>query len=71
MVGYSLYCDQLDLLTPLVEHVANKHVSLGVTREQYPVVGNILLAALEVSWDDVTVVYNSDPIGGSWKGCVQ
>ena len=48
VVGYSLYCDKMDLMAPLVEHIANKHVSVGVTREQYPVVGKILLEALEV-----------------------
>ena len=50
VIGYTMYCDQMVLMAPLVEHVANKHISLGVTREQYQVVGNILLAALEVGW---------------------
>ena len=50
VVGYSLYCDKMDLMAPLVEHIANKHVSVGVTREQYPVVGKILLEAMEVHY---------------------
>ena len=50
VVGYTLYCDKMVILAPLVEHVANKHISVGVTREQYPVVGGILLSAMEVGW---------------------
>ena len=48
LVAYTAYCDQLSELGPLVERVANKHVSLGVQPEHYPVVGVTLLGALEV-----------------------
>eukprot|EP00090_Calanus_glacialis_P005774 TRINITY_DN14477_c0_g1_i1.p1 TRINITY_DN14477_c0_g1~~TRINITY_DN14477_c0_g1_i1.p1 ORF type:complete len:411 (+),score=103.83 TRINITY_DN14477_c0_g1_i1:177-1235(+) len=47
LVAYTAYCDQLSELGPLVERVANKHVSLGVQPEHYPVVGVTLLGALE------------------------
>jgi len=47
LVAYTAHCDQLGKLGPLVERVANKHVSLGVVPEQYPVVGVTLLGALE------------------------
>ena len=48
LVAYTAHCDQLAELGPFVERVANKHVSLGVVPEQYPVVGVTLLGALEV-----------------------
>merc|ERR1740137_400415 len=47
VICYAKYCDQLDKLGELVERVANKHVSFGVRREHYPVVGRTLLQALE------------------------
>jgi len=47
LVAYTAHCDQLAELGPFVERVANKHVSLGVVPEQYPVVGVTLLGALE------------------------
>ena len=49
LVAYTAHCDQLAELGPFVERVANKHVSLGVVPEQYPVVGVTLLGALEVT----------------------
>ena len=48
VICYAQYCDQLDKLGDLVERVTNKHVSFGVQSEHYPVVGTILLEALEV-----------------------
>jgi len=47
LVAYTAHCDQLSMLGPLVERVANKHVSLGIQPEHYPVVGVTLLGALE------------------------
>jgi len=47
LVAYAAHCDQLSELGPLVERVSNKHVSLGVQPEHYPVVGVTLLGALE------------------------
>ena len=49
LVAYTAHCDNLAVLGPFVEKVANKHVSLGVKPEHYPVVGVTLLGALEVS----------------------
>ena len=49
LIGYSKYVNNIQLIMPLVEHVANKHVSVEVTKDQYNVVGEVLLAALEVN----------------------
>ena len=49
MIGYSKYVNNIQLIMPMVEHVANKHVSVEVTKDQYNVVGEVLLAALEVN----------------------
>eukprot|EP00092_Neocalanus_flemingeri_P013233 GFUD01014263.1.p1 GENE.GFUD01014263.1~~GFUD01014263.1.p1 ORF type:complete len:399 (+),score=125.78 GFUD01014263.1:45-1241(+) len=47
VICFAKYCDQLEHLGQLVERVANKHVSVGVRSEHYPVVGGVLLQALE------------------------
>lgn len=47
VICYAQHIDQLDKLGDLVERVCNKHVSFGVESEHYPVVGTILLQALE------------------------
>ena len=47
LVAYATHCDNLAVLGPFVERVANKHVSFDVQPEQYPVVGGVLLATLE------------------------
>jgi nitric oxide dioxygenase len=39
--------DHLENLLPAVNLIAHKHVSLGVTKEQYPVVGSNLLKAIK------------------------
>ena len=48
VICYAGHCDQLNKLGMLVERVANKHVSFGVEKEHYPVVGAVLLQTLEV-----------------------
>ena len=50
VICYAGHCDQLHKLGMLVERVANKHVSFGVEKEHYPVVGAVLLQTLEVSF---------------------
>lgn len=47
VICYAGHCDQLHKLGMLVERVANKHVSFGVEKEHYPVVGAVLLQTLE------------------------
>lgn len=47
VVAFCANCDNLSALTPTVVRVAEKHVSVNVTAEQYTVVGLTLLAAME------------------------
>ena len=44
--AYAQNIDNLEALLPVVERIANKHASLGVAAEHYPVVGRNLLAAI-------------------------
>lgn len=53
--AYFLHIDDLAALTPAVELIAQKHCSLGIQPEQYPIVGKHLLAAIkEVMGDGAT-----------------
>lgn len=47
VVAFCANCDRLEALGPTVAKVANRHVSLEVTPDQYNVVGGTLLASLE------------------------
>jgi nitric oxide dioxygenase len=46
VLAYARNIDNLDALTPAVQNIAAKHVAKGVTPDQYPVVGTILLEAM-------------------------
>ena len=46
IVQYARHIDQLDMLLPVVQRIANKHVSLGVRPRHYDAVGDCLLAAI-------------------------
>ncbi|MDF2838217.1 MAG: hmp, partial [Paenibacillus sp.] len=49
------HIDRLEQILPAVKHIAHKHRSLGVKPEQYPIVGQHLLAAIkEVLGDAAT-----------------
>lgn len=53
--AYFTHIDNLAALTPAVELIAQKHCSLGIQPEQYPIVGKHLLAAIqEVMGDAAT-----------------
>ena len=53
--AYFTHIDNLAALTPAVELIAQKHCSLGIQAEQYPIVGKHLLAAIkEVMGDAAT-----------------
>ncbi|GGN45280.1 NO-inducible flavohemoprotein [Deinococcus daejeonensis] len=55
VLAYAEHIDRPDLLTPMVQRIAHKHVSLDVHAQQYPVVGEHLLAAIaEVLGDAAT-----------------
>lgn len=45
--AYFTHIDNLEALTPTVELIAQKHCSLGIQPEQYPIVGKNLLAAIK------------------------
>ncbi|QDT27688.1 Flavohemoprotein [Gimesia panareensis] len=45
--SYFTHIDNLAALTPAVELIAQKHCSLGIQPEQYPIVGKHLLAAIQ------------------------
>ena len=45
--AYASHIDELDKLSDAVEHIANAHVNTRVIAEQYPVIGECLLAAMK------------------------
>ncbi|MCM3747810.1 NO-inducible flavohemoprotein [Paenibacillus pasadenensis] len=58
----ALHIDKLEAILPVVRQIAHKHRSLGVTADQYAVVGENLLAAIsEVLGDAAT-----EPILQAW-----
>jgi nitric oxide dioxygenase len=62
VLAYATHIDNLAVLGPAVARIAHKHASLGVVPEQYPIVGEHLLAAIkEVLGDAAT-----DTIIGAW-----
>ncbi len=46
VLAYATYIDDLPKLAAAVERIAQKHVSLGITPQQYDIVGKYLLAAI-------------------------
>lgn len=53
--AYFTHIDHLETLTPAIELIAQKHCSLGIQPEHYPIVGKHLLAAIQdVMGDDAT-----------------
>lgn len=47
IAAYAKFIDNLPALTSAVERIANKHVSLNIKAEHYPIVGKHLLATLQ------------------------
>lgn len=45
--AYASHIDELEKLSNAVEHIANAHVNTRVIAEQYPVIGECLLAAMK------------------------
>ena len=45
--AYANNLNDLSVLLPTVARIAHKHVSLGVKPEQYPIIGNALLSAIQ------------------------
>jgi len=60
---YAVHIDKLSMLSGAVESIAQKHASLSVPKEAYPIVGTNLLAAIkEVLGDAAT-----DEIMNAWE----
>lgn len=58
----ALHIDRLEAILPAVKQIAHKHRSLGIKPEQYPIVGQNLLAAIK----DVLGDAATDEILGAW-----
>ena len=62
---YARHIDKLDALGPLVGQIVNKHVSLQVLPEHYPIVGSCLLQAIrEVLGAEIA----TDEVIAAWAG---
>lgn len=60
---YARHIDELQKLGPLVSQIVNKHVSLQILPEHYPIVGNCLLRAIrEVLGADIA----TDAVIAAW-----
>ncbi|WP_271853487.1 NO-inducible flavohemoprotein [Planococcus maritimus] len=58
----AVHIDNLEAILPAVVQIANKHVSLGVKAEHYPIVGEYLLKAIEEVLGDAA----TDEIINAW-----
>ncbi len=61
--SYANNIDQLENLVPAVQRIAHKHVSIGVTASQYPIVGKHLLDAIQTVCD----LPDGDPLLDAWS----
>ncbi len=46
VAAYAEHIDNPSVLAPVLTHIANKHISLGIRPEHYPIVGHHLLASI-------------------------
>ena len=60
--AYAANIDRLEALGPLVSRIANKHVSLQIAPEHYPIVGKYLLEAMQ----EHLRLTEGDPILSAW-----
>ncbi|OAP60346.1 hypothetical protein AYL99_05348 [Fonsecaea erecta] len=65
--AYAANIDNLGALTSAVSRIAHKHVSLGVTPDQYPIVGENLLASIQEVLGDAI----NQPILDAWAAAYQ
>ncbi|WP_028312009.1 NO-inducible flavohemoprotein [Derxia gummosa] len=62
VLAYAAHIDRLDEIAPALPAIIQKHVSLGITPEQYPIVGQCLLRAIrevlgEAATDDILAAW--------------
>lgn len=62
VVAYAQNIENLEVLGSAVERIVNKHVSLGVTPEQYDIVGSCLLKAIKAVLGDAA----TDEVIAAW-----
>lgn len=60
--AFAYHVDNLEVLAPAVELIAQKHASLGVKREHYPIVGEHLLGSIS----EVLGIDPDDPVISAW-----
>lgn len=65
--AYAVNIDNLGALSAAVSRIGHKHASLGVTPEQYPIVGEHLLASIKEVLGDAV----NQPILDAWKAAYQ
>lgn len=63
VIAYAQNIDNLAVLESAVERIVQKHVSLGITAEQYPIVGTCLLKAIKHVLGDAA----TDDIMQAWE----
>ena len=65
--AYASNIDNLGALSTAVSRIGNKHASLGVTADQYPIVGEHLLASIKEILGDAV----DEPVLDAWKAAYQ
>ncbi|KAJ9655941.1 Nitric oxide oxidoreductase [Neophaeococcomyces mojaviensis] len=65
--AYAVNIDNLGALGKAVSRIGHKHASLGVTPEQYPIVGENLLASIQEVLGDAV----SKPVLDAWRAAYQ
>ncbi|WP_293937282.1 NO-inducible flavohemoprotein [Iodobacter sp.] len=62
VAAYAEHIDNPSVLAPVLTHIANKHISLGIRPEHYPIVGHHLLASIR----EVLGTAASDELIAAW-----
>ncbi len=68
VLAYAAHVDDLGRLSAAVERIAHRHASLGVTADQYAVVGTHLLAAVAAVLGDAVV---TPEVAAAWTAAYQ
>lgn len=68
MCAYAYNIEDLTPILPVVDRISHKHASLGITAEQYGVVGKHLLQAIvDILGDAVTPELGDAWYNGYWR----